>query len=275
MSRGWYPPSRPRSVDGGMRARSARGAIGQTWWSERFIAVLEQIGLGNRLQRGRSYARRGQVVSFDLDAGSVTAQVQGSRARPYRVRIGIRAYGKGEWASIEDALAGDAWYTANLLAGQMPEEIEDLFSDMGTTLFPTTATDLSMDCSCPDREVPCKHVAAVFYLLAEAFDEDPFLILQWRGRERDDLLTNISTVRSSGPPAADRVGWTGRSLTECIDSYFDVQGEMPATSPALSPSTALLDQLPPVDVTVRGKPLPEILRPAYQAVGEPRWDDDS
>ena len=42
-----------------------------------------------------------------------------------------------------------------------------------------------MRCSCPDSEVPCKHLAATFYLLAEAFDEDPFLILRWRGRDRE------------------------------------------------------------------------------------------
>src|SRR5262245_12260028 len=84
----WYPPqSRPRAVDGGLKARSARGAIAQTWWSERFIEVLEEIGLGSRLQRGRNYARRGQVISLDIDAGLVSARVQGSRAKPYRVRI--------------------------------------------------------------------------------------------------------------------------------------------------------------------------------------------
>ena len=86
MSR-FFPPSRPRAVEGGIKARSQRGAIAQTWWSERFIAVLEDIGMGNRLQRGRGYARKGQVISLAVDAGSVTAWVQGSRSRPYRVRI--------------------------------------------------------------------------------------------------------------------------------------------------------------------------------------------
>ena len=117
----WYPPpSRPRPVQGGVKARSARGAIARTWWSRRFVAVLEGIGLGSRLQRGRSYARRGQVISFEVEPGSVNAQVQGSRVRPYRVRIGIPAFGKSEWARVEGALAENAWYTAKLLAGEMP-----------------------------------------------------------------------------------------------------------------------------------------------------------
>ncbi|UGT92070.1 SWIM zinc finger family protein [Mycobacterium ostraviense] len=77
---------------------------------------------------------------------------------------------------------------ATLLAGEMPEDIEDVFGTLGLSLFPTTARELSLDCSCPDRAVPCKHLAATFYLLAESFDEDPFAILAWRGREREDLL---------------------------------------------------------------------------------------
>ena len=45
---------------------------------------------------------------------------------------------------------------------------------LGLPLFPGAARELSLDCSCPDGAVPCKHFAAMFYLLAEAFDEDPF-----------------------------------------------------------------------------------------------------
>lgn len=182
MSSTWYPPpSRPRPVEGGIKARSTRGAIAQTWWSERFIAVLEDIGLGNRLQRGRSYARKGQVISLQVDAGLVTALVQGSRARPYRIRIGIPAFGKSQWAHVERTLAENAWYAAKLLSGEMPEDIEDVFAGLGLSLFPGTARELSLDCSCPDYAVPCKHLAATFYLLAESFDEDPFAILARRG----------------------------------------------------------------------------------------------
>src|SRR5215472_7645815 len=199
----WYPPqSRPRAVDGGLKARSARGAISKTWWSERFIEVLEGIGLGSRLQRGRNYARRGQVITLDIDAGLVSARVQGSRTQPYRVRIGITAFGKAEWAALEQALAASAWYTARLLAGEMPDDIEDVFSGAGLALFPETSRDLSLDCSCPDWEVPCKHIAAAFYLLAEAFDADPFAILAWRGREKDDLLANLQAARDDSGPVA-------------------------------------------------------------------------
>lgn len=266
MSR-FFPPSKPRAVEGGLKARSQRGAIAQTWWSERFIAVLEGIGMGNRMERGRSYARKGQVISLAVDAGTVTAQVQGSRARPYRVRIGLQAFGKAQWANLERELAGNAWYLATLLSGEMPDDIEDVFEGIGLSLFPASAGELSLDCTCPDWEVPCKHLAATFYLLAESFDDDPFRILAWRGREREDLLDNLHAARSDRSPAADSTENRSVPLEDCLHSYFAVQGDLPRLSPQVTSSTSLLDQLPPVDVTLRGRPLPDLLRPAYRRFG--------
>lgn len=268
MNSSWYPPpARPRAVEGGLKARSTRGAIGQTWWSERFVDVLEHIGLGNRLERGRNYARKGQVISLDVDAGLVSALVQGSRSRPYRVRIGIRAFGKAEWAKLEAELVGSVWYMAKLLAGEMPEDIEDVFAVAGLSLFPAAAEELSMDCSCPDYQVPCKHIAAAFYLLAEAFDENPFTILAWRGRDREDLLAHLQAAHLAAQPAASQREQAGQPLTACLDSYFCQQATSPPTSPPVTASDALLSQLPAVSLEVRGRPLAELLRPAYQAFG--------
>jgi uncharacterized Zn finger protein len=278
----WYPPaSKPLPVEGGLKARSKRGAIAQTWWSERFIAVLESIVVGGRLERGRTYARRGQVVDLHLDTGAVTATVQGSRAQPYRARVGLTAFGTAGWAEVTRALADDAWYAAKLLAGEMPPDIEDVFASVGLSLFPAGAGELSMDCTCPDREVPCKHLAAVFYLLAESFDDDPFGILAWRGRDREALLAALSGLRTGartarmadGADGAD-VGDLGDAvpLTACLDTYFT--SGTPQAGPDLSwhvpagaPSDALLDQVPAVDVTVRGNRLVDVLRPAYVGLG--------
>jgi uncharacterized Zn finger protein len=268
VNNSWYPPpARPRAVEGGLKARSTRGAIGQTWWSERFVTVLENIGLGNRLERGRNYARKGQVISLDVDAGLVSGLVQGSRSRPYRVRIGIRAFGKAEWAKLEAGLAGGAWYAAKLLAGEMPDDVEDIFAAVGLSLFPSAAQELSMDCSCPDYQVPCKHIAATFYLLAEAFDEDPFTILAWRGRDRDDLLAHLQAACPGAEQSAAEREQVGQPLDACLESYFCLQASIPVTSPPVTASDALLDQLPTVNLAVRGRPLAELLRPAYQAFG--------
>ena len=190
----WYPPSRPRHVEGGIKARSKRGKIGEQWWSRRFIGVLESFGMSGRLARGRNYARSGQILEFSLTTGVVTARVQGSRPKPYLVRIKVLPLTTAQWRQVEEALAAQALFRARLLAGEMPDEIEEVFTGCGTPLFPRSARDLDMSCSCPDWGVPCKHLAATCYVLAEAFDDDPFLMLAWRGRSRTDLLSSLRRI---------------------------------------------------------------------------------
>ena len=216
----WPERSRPRRVEGGVRARSRRGAIGEQWWSRRFIDVLESWTSGG-LARGRNYARTGQVIGFELTTGYVTAQVQGSRPRPYRVRIQVLPLTARQWERAEQALAAQALFRAKLLAGEMPHEIEDVFADCGTPLFPRSARDMEMSCSCPDWEVPCKHLAAVCYVLAEAFDDDPFAMLAWRGRGREELLAALRRITAGQPePPGPVITVTDRPLAESLDQFY-------------------------------------------------------
>ena len=282
-----WPPARPIRVEGGIKARSRRGAIGEQWWSRRFIAALESHGPSGRLARGRSYARAGQVLDFELAQGKVTAQVQGSRVRPYRVRIGVLPLTKAQWRRVQERLASQALFRAKLLAGEMPHEIEDVFAECGTPLFPRSDTDLDMHCSCPDWGVPCKHLAAVCYVLAEEFDRDPFAMLAWRGQARDDLLVALRRIRgqASGSPTpgddpADPTGSpTGTDsrpmldvpappLEQCLEAFWS-PGLSPArlralsTAPRPAAPDLLLLMFPPPPMAVRGKDLADVLAPAY------------
>jgi uncharacterized Zn finger protein len=261
----WYAPSRPIAVEGGIKARSRRGAIGETWWSRRFIEVLESFHLGSRLTRGKNYARRGQVIDLFVEPGAVTAQVQGSRSRPYRVRIGLQPFGKADWVKATEALTADAWYAAKLLAGEMPREIIDLFAGLGLSVFPAQAADLPMDCSCPDWSVPCKHIAATFYLLAERFDEDPFEILAWRGRDRTELLNAISATRTGGVVGDRReIAPALTPLTDCFDTYWTMPTLSPREPAPMVPADALLAEVPTLSLTVRGIGIVDAIRPAYR-----------
>jgi uncharacterized Zn finger protein len=193
----------PIAVEGGIRAQSTRGAIGESWWSKRFITVLESFPIATRLARGRAYARKGQVLSLTVTAGLVRASVQGSRPEPYSVAIGLPVLTPATWQVVETRLAGQALFVARLLSGEMPAAIEQVFAEAGAPLFPTTSSQLTMECSCPDASVPCKHIAATFYLLAESFDADPFQILAWRGRDRSTLLSRLRRLRDTGPVDSD------------------------------------------------------------------------
>jgi uncharacterized Zn finger protein len=184
----YYPPSRPREAKGGIKAQSRGGTFGKSWWARRWIEVLESFNIGARLGRGRSYARRGQVLSIAIGKGKVSAEVQGSRPRPYQVRIQVDPLSKAAWKKLAEVLGKQALFAARLLAGEMPEDIEKAFQAAGLSLFPGKSKDLQTECSCPDWSNPCKHIAAVYYLLGEEFDRDPFLIFKLRGMERDELI---------------------------------------------------------------------------------------
>lgn len=184
----FYEQKPAREVRGGIKARSKRGAFGESWWARRWIAVLESFDIGARLTRGRSYARKGQVMDVDVRKGSVKAQVQGSSSRPYQITIKIKALSPADWKKLARALSREAFFAAKLLAGEMPQEIEQVFTRAGLSLFPTKLRDLETDCSCPDWSNPCKHIAAVYYLLGEEFDRDPFLLFRLRGMSRAELI---------------------------------------------------------------------------------------
>ena len=184
----YYPKSQARKAKGGIKAQSKRGQFGQSWWARRWIEVLESFNIGARLGRGRSYARQGQVLSIDIEKGLVTAKVQGSRRQPYKVAIKVKTLTAANWKKLSQSLSKQAIFAAKLLAGEMPENIEEAFQDAKLTLFPDKRGDLKTDCSCPDWSNPCKHIAAVYYLLGEEFDRDPFLIFKLRGMEQKELV---------------------------------------------------------------------------------------
>lgn len=275
----YYPPSRPRKAEGGIKARSKRGSIGEQWWSRRFIDVLESFGMQSRLTRGRNYARSGQVLGFEISSGEVTAQVQGSRVKPYRVRLQVLPLSARQWRRVEEALATRAIFRARLLAGEMPAEIEEVFADCGTPLFPQSARDLDLTCSCPDWEVPCKHLAAVCYVLAEAFDDDPFAMLAWRGKSRDDLLAALRRLAGAGQVRDNSlIEVADRPLAECIQDFWATPlsaARLRALPPAAAaPPDLLLRSFEPPFFQVQGQALASLLRPAYQLMAGEQPDGE-
>jgi uncharacterized Zn finger protein len=277
----FYEPSRPLPAEGGIQARSRRGEIGETWWSQRFIELLESFGVGSRLKRGRNYARAGQVVELDVEHGVVLAKVQGSRYSPYRVRIRYKALTESQWRRAEKAMAAQALPLAKLLAGEMPHDIEELFDSCKLSLFPRSPSELTATCTCPDAVNPCKHIAATYYILAERFDEDPFLIFTWRGRDQDELVESLRKRRapagrgaktSATSAGASSVPEPGAPLsTTVLDSFWSCGPELDAfhVSPlAGEVPDALLRQLGPAPVEVGDRNLTDVLVGAYAILAQ-------
>ncbi len=265
----YYEPKPTIETDAGIKAKSKRGAFVKNWWATRWIKAMEQVMDRGRLSRGRRYARKGQVLSLEEKPGKVTAKVQGSRSRPYNVKIEIKPLTARQWRQVIDALAERPIFMAQLLAGEMPQDIEEAFTAAGLSLFPTSEGELTQSCSCPDWAPVCKHLAAVHYILAERFDEDPFLLFRLRGKSQEDLLKALGKrggatllQEEAGPeyepppalPAATDDFWgVGQGL------HFPV-----AIEPPPAPYPALTRLGPPAFM----EEIEQWLGPAYDAMSE-------
>lgn len=196
MSDRWYLDRSSRKLpppEHGIKAKKP----GQTWWGRRWIAALESVSdaYTHRLARGRNYARAGRTHDLVVAPGHVRALATGSRAKPYELELELEVFPERTWRSAIAAMAKRAQFAAELLAGQMPEAIDEAFATSGKSLFPSKKTDLRAQCSCPDWANPCKHIAATHYVLGEALDRDPFLLFELRGRTKQQVLETLRTSR--------------------------------------------------------------------------------
>lgn len=167
------------------------------WWAQRWVDVLESFGWIRRLERARNYAREGNVLEIQFDESKVQALVQGTAPEPYRVALSLDPFDAEQWQYVIESLSERAIFSAKLLAGEMPQNIEEVFTANGLSLFPLTKFDIHSKCSCPDPANPCKHIGAVYYLLGDRFSEDPFVLFQLRGRTKDQIITALRQMRSS------------------------------------------------------------------------------
>ncbi|MFE3025052.1 SWIM zinc finger family protein [Nocardia tengchongensis] len=180
---GEYGKRRP--VRGGVAPRSRRGAaFARTWWGRSFLEAVEGVADAGRLARGRSYARTGQVINYRLEEGGVSAEVQGSQPRPFVAVLTMRTFGPVDLEELADAVRESPGMLAEIAAGTLPQSL-------GPMLLPTTASELDFSCSCPDHSWPCKHAAAICYVVAERLDEHPTDLLTMRGVLLDDLIGGL------------------------------------------------------------------------------------
>ncbi|SNY48680.1 SWIM zinc finger family protein [Paractinoplanes atraurantiacus] len=261
-----------------------------------FLGTFESLRMGPTFARGRRDERAGHVRSLTISGSLVVALVRGpDDPVAFRSRIALRAFGASEWARVEEDLVREARFAADLLAGRMPPGIGRVFQAAGLSLVPLSLDEVAMDCTCERWPMPCVHLAATSYALARSFEEDPFGAFTWRGRGRDELLLRLRELRSAravtGDPAA-----AGRSLaadgfassdetgaeegvTDLGDGLGDPaafwgEGLPPAAAPvggrpgAVSRPDALLDQLDPPGVAQDGRPISDLLRPAYLVLPE-------
>ena len=269
----YFKPTKAIKTQDGIKAQSKRGAFAKSWWAERWIAALERLVDSGRLTRGRSYARKGQVLSIDETKDGIAARVQGSQRTPYKISIKINHLTGAEWEKVIDALAEQAIFSAQLLAGEMPQDIEQAFEKAKASLFPSKRGDLTTDCSCPDYSNPCKHIAAAHYILGERFDEDPFLIFRLRGRTQEQVMQELRKRRAGGDEIVEEEAEEVEAvipLEEQIADFWDLGATLEGFAVSIRPpsiETPLLKRLGDA-AFVPDPGLESLLIGTYQAFGK-------
>ena len=168
----------------------ARTKYGITWWGQQWLNALSNIDFSNRLPRGRTYANKGLVRSTSVNKNHISAKVQGTRPRPYRIDITVPLFFKDEKIRLVDEVANNPSLVAQLLNRELPPDLLQFAEKQGIKVFPNTWRDFGMECSCPDWAVPCKHLAAVIYSVAEEIDRNPFLVFELHGLDLVKELEN-------------------------------------------------------------------------------------
>lgn len=255
----------------------------QEWWVERWLDLLNSYRFKKRLERGRSYAREGNVLSIEFTESKAKATVQGSEAEPYKVSLSLDSFSNEDWDYVITQMSEKAIFSAQLLAGEMPATIEAVFTASGLSLFPFTLNEVRSRCSCPDKANPCKHIAAVYYQLGDRFSEDPFIIFQLRGRTKNQIIARLRQIRSQTAAAtnptqlvsanvAHPLGTTNEQADTAIKGFWQYEQTLESGLVAIIPAT---EQKTIVDIL--GKiPLPSVdsdavqqyLSQVYQTAGQ-------
>lgn len=253
----------------------------EAWWVQRWVDLLNNYRFKKRLERGRRYAREGNILNIEYKGAKVLALVQGTAQDPYKLSIWLDSFADEDWNYVIDSLAEHALFSAQLLAGEMPADIETVFTSNGLSLFPFQLAEVHSRCDCPDPKNPCKHIAAVYYQLGDFFREDPFILFQLRGRDRQQILDALRQKRQKSIDPVDPVdaseaiandvadkGTTEVSLD--VSSFWEYDQPMDPSLVVVTPaSTTVLDVLDTIPLPVNdARVVMAYFRNLYQSVGQ-------
>lgn len=240
------------------------------WWAQRWLDLLDSYRFKKRLERARNYARQGNVLRIEFKGAKVLADVQGTEPEPYQVSLFLEPFTDEQWAYVIETMSQRAIFAAKLLAGEMPPNIEEVFTANGLSLFPFTLADIRSKCSCPDKANPCKHVGAIYYQLGDYFSEDPFVLFQLRDRTKDQIIAALRELRlnvkahtlesdteqqmslrtDDGDRESTPVNELPTQQSLKIDSFWQYNEPLESALVVIAPSTSetLLDVLGPISL---------------------------
>ena len=180
----FYPRAAPRPK---AKLGKERKKFGTTWWGKKWIDILSKFEHDQRMSRGRAYARADMVKKFNIAKCLISANVKGSSGN-YKVKISFKKFNDKEWDKIIRKMTTKPILLSKLLNNEMPEDIE---KSVGHSFIPKS---FNAECSCPDYANPCKHIAAVFYTLADEIDYEPMILFKLKGINKEELFSKLGMI---------------------------------------------------------------------------------
>ena len=232
------PPANPRKVRGGVKYTRAGTSFPENWVAQHWARIAEHTAPPGALAEGLQYARLGQTRALTIEPGAVRASVQGRNPRAYDVALRLPEFTHDQWESLVAACIEQPVFAARLLAGEVPQSLDDMLTRRGLGLLPelpVSPEHLRVSCTCADAARAggwCKHICCAAYIAAERFAADPFLGFTLRGLPRDEVVERIrqrrqaSEAGAGGAPvyAAHVPGLSdapARPLADCVDRFWD------------------------------------------------------
>jgi uncharacterized Zn finger protein len=269
-------PTGPRRVRNGIKLRARDGELPTAGLGGALVRIVDRDLDPEEREEGLRYARLGQIVTLEIDAGGPRATVQGEAPRPVETRLAIDVFTAAQWDQIVALMAGEAVYLVKLMANELPEPTDDLLATQGLGLLPTGSGGLEAECTCPTAGV-CRHAVAVAAVVAERLMTEPLLALAMRGMPADRLLERLRQARlllargvasAHVDPVVPESAKRPPSLEACVDEFWRAGaklGRSPEGPRTRHVSHALLRRLGPSPLT--GKfPLVGLLASIYDHV---------
>ncbi len=291
---------KPRRVRAGRKLNTDDWPARLGWAGTRWVEAIRARVPGEVWKEAIDYAERGQTRRLETVVSGVSADVQGRPYRPYTTELFLRPFPHEKWDDAVRELVQSSIHAAKLLAGEMPETIQDeIFASLGLNLFPAGTEgealgEITCVCNCRETDAWCKHGVCIAAQLAEDIDKDPFLLFRLRGLEGEDLLEKLRQRRelentgSSKPSSALRLPFPGdevaaEPLESCVDSFWETPkglDDIETTPRRPEVDHALLRRLGPTPFEGARFPLSGLLATCYdtftrEAMGENVKADES
>ena len=279
-------PENPRRVRSGVKLTGGEPAQG--WAAQRWIRKVESLADGETIKHGLEYATIGQTKKIEVEDGVVRASVQGRMTRPYQVNIEFKRFTPEQWERVIDAMVDQAKYAAMLLAGELPQNVEDLLDPLGITLFPSDEDEIHPTCTCVSKSKWCRHAGCAAYLLGDKLEADPFVVFELRGMPKQELLERLRqtrATRSAGhgpvpvylPLAPAGVPTESAPLDERLDDFWEIgagveHAQMPLRRAEVR--QPLLRRLGPSPFKGSRFPLVGLLATCYDVISTRAVDDE-